>query len=830
MVRNGHGGWNPARLAVVGCLLGLGAVPGQATGPEYAWAGAEGQIERVESRLEPPPPTLPSGDVLWGRTVSVRLQKPQWERKSTYDAGHFLMVPLHYAFGAEDDRKIQEFRDHFQRMVAAWTDNPMIFSSTLLGSTGAEKLMQLQQHQQDPKPTELTSLLNDVHYLYLASQFLALEQARNPEAGPGRLEQLLLALTEHIWTQRPVKGYTRGFACLRDLVAWRLDSPPGTRNYYRGIPDDQLFVMAIAGDLARVLDLRRAPRPPFLDAILGEAGRVFDHRERRAPDGWLFDAGAWSDHPEYVYAGHTVKREGLTPLPVEQIPWDTSHSHRFPLWLRSLRDAHAIGSPAWQAFDLSLVRLARQFVTRVMVTPATGHPYYRFNNYMDGSNGLYRWNTGSFQNRDNGYGPFELGNAFFFGWWGLLPAPQVHEAYVHLARSWPPPEAALKEYDGPRATPQATIAFLDLDSESMLTRQLIVRLLAARVERRPEPAAAPAEGGPGDAAPAEGGTGDPARAASGARPLPGPRPEPQAGPTAMTRSGKQAVRIWHKPATNSSISRYLGQFRRGETVTASAWVQVPPGTRGKLALSGTGLERYPGRSATAYAPPAGAWQRLTVALTLVRDQDVSLFLYGNTNEPAPDGTFTLYDDVEVRASGPHGVLLKDGFESGLGNWKDVEACADLVQASTPTGANGTGAVRVWHKAGSNSSLSRNLGSFVRGDTVTASAWVQVPPGTRGQLFLGNTGAPFAYDQATNVYTEASGGWQLLSITRTLTRDVDLRLALYGNTNANPGVEGTCTLYDEVRVTSSRRGTLLRDGFDHLDSAWSATGYPPDLVQ
>ena len=54
---------------------------------------------------------------------------------------------------------------------------------------------------------------------------------------------------------------------------------------------------------------------------------------------WLFQPGVWRDHPDYLYAGNDNLGENLLPMPVDDIAEDTSHSHRYPVWLESLRNA-----------------------------------------------------------------------------------------------------------------------------------------------------------------------------------------------------------------------------------------------------------------------------------------------------------------------------------------------------------------------------------------------------------------------------------------------------------------------------------------------------------
>jgi hypothetical protein len=393
-------------------------------------------------------------DVLWAGTASLWLARPLWRDKASYSGGAMLMVPLHAAYGAGDPDQIREFQVHFQALAAAW-----------IGDAAAL----------DPVP------LDQLQYLYLASQFLGLEQRRESgRAWPWtRLESLMAQRIAWYWREAPAIHWSgKTFTGMRERVAWKLGPAPAAQGFHKGINDDELFLFAIAGDLARLLDQRGAPRPPFLDEILASARAVYGQLGRFGRDGgWLFQPGVWSDHPDDRYAATEQKPPDQVPAPVPGLSWDSSHSHRFPLWLRSLRDAEARGGPGWMAYDRMLHGLTWQFVHRVLVPPGPGAPYYRLTNYLDGRNGLYRWNSGRL-GTGQGYGPFELSGTFLLGWWSFLDAPEIRKAYAYLAEHWPPGREAMDTYAGPPLGKNDPREFQDPTSRAVRFRELIVRLVA----------------------------------------------------------------------------------------------------------------------------------------------------------------------------------------------------------------------------------------------------------------------------------------------------------------------------------------------------------------
>ena len=148
----------------------------------------------------------------------------------------------------------------------------------------------------------------------------------------------------------------------------------------------------------------------------------------------------------------TINRKDtlLTDNPVcnrDDIAMDSSHSHRFPLWLISLESSHE-DSAEWVA-SYAKVRhaLGTQFISKVAVPPNGRDGIWLTKNYMDGRNGLYRWKCLSEKN-GAGYRPYELSGTVFLGWWSFL-GPVTAEMNCALANSFPLREPFLSLLPGP---------------------------------------------------------------------------------------------------------------------------------------------------------------------------------------------------------------------------------------------------------------------------------------------------------------------------------------------------------------------------------------------
>jgi len=203
------------------------------------------------------------------------------------------------------------------------------------------------------------------------------------------------------------------------------------KSYYRGITDHELFFFAIAADLRYIASQVPRMQPLIEDAsleqIMAMADEVVKQRSKTDMGGFLFDVGVWDDHPDHAYAGYYDLDYPQAKHPAQQGSWDSSHSHRWPWWLASYRDAYPPESEQYLFYDGLLQNLANQFAYCVVEYDAAGS---LLNNYMDGRNGWYRvretW----------GYGPYTLSSTAIYGSWYLLGAfhPEVVKFRDEMAR------------------------------------------------------------------------------------------------------------------------------------------------------------------------------------------------------------------------------------------------------------------------------------------------------------------------------------------------------------------------------------------------------------
>jgi len=160
---------------------------------------------------------------LWKKTLHEMLQDPLWKERDAYDAGHFLMIPMHYAFKSEDMKKINEFKNFFRRFLLE--ESQLEFSN--LGT------------------------LNKLHFLYLASQYLTLSNNPQPE-----LITLVLNNLEEIWSTPAWQWKvcnSPDFNNMEERIRWKLNNKDVPISYCRAIIDEELFIFAITADLKTIL-------------------------------------------------------------------------------------------------------------------------------------------------------------------------------------------------------------------------------------------------------------------------------------------------------------------------------------------------------------------------------------------------------------------------------------------------------------------------------------------------------------------------------------------------------------------------------------------------
>lgn len=147
-------------------------------------------------------------------------------------------------------------------------------------------------------------------------------------------------------------------------------------------------------------------------------------------DRWLLQPGVWAEYPDYQYAGFSNVEEVKSSKVVSQIGSDVSHFSRMPGFLATLTAYFSVDTFK-RAFFIRLSKgLADQFLYAVVKRPQKKSELFRFKNYMDGTNGLYRYN---YYGQHTAHGPYQNPKHIFYGWWKLLKNNEIDHIYQQLA-------------------------------------------------------------------------------------------------------------------------------------------------------------------------------------------------------------------------------------------------------------------------------------------------------------------------------------------------------------------------------------------------------------
>lgn len=432
------------------------------SGPAGPQSLAFDRLRRLETTAGPDSSPVPPDltlDQLWDLRVRPYLQLRLWREELAYDAGQVLQVPLHAAFSLGKTEWIEQFSRHFREFMVHGGRVP-----------------------------RANSPLNQLQYLYLASRFIALAcQAGREDLIPPGLVDRVVGQLDRLWFHQPAwmwdrEAFRGGIA---QRVRWKLSHRKARRSFHRAILDQELYPMAIAADLwqgHRLTGLSLKSSAAVKDAL--ELSLLI-FQQRVVPTsrgGWLMQPGVWADHPDTAFAGISAWSRAATPKRRADVAEDSSHSHRYPLWLTSLLEAYPKGSAERRFYSLLRDGLANQLYGRVLVPPDAGFSSYRMTNYMDGGNGWYRRGYRTLSAGD-GYAPFELSGTFLLGWWAFLGDPRVCQAYREQATRFPLPTSVVLTYIGPGTTRYQPAMVSIRNAYRNGHRQLLVLLAGAHCAR-----------------------------------------------------------------------------------------------------------------------------------------------------------------------------------------------------------------------------------------------------------------------------------------------------------------------------------------------------------
>ena len=199
------------------------------------------------------------------------------------------------------------------------------------------------------------------------------------------------------------------------------------KSFHNAITDFELFCIITGCSLASNQLKSHGKIKPEIEEFIVYMFQILKTQCKIYSDGrWLLQPGVWKDYSDYLYAGNSIPQKNLNISKIDTISWDASHSARWPIFIQTLKSLFKPISNEYNLLNTFQKGLTDQFLFKV-VSQNKGIP--RFNNYMDGSNGFYRYNYSTLK---NGYAPFTCNKHIFLAWWKLLDDKRIDELYHNI--------------------------------------------------------------------------------------------------------------------------------------------------------------------------------------------------------------------------------------------------------------------------------------------------------------------------------------------------------------------------------------------------------------
>lgn len=346
-----------------------------------------------------------------------------WNDMNSYDAGHTLLVPMFYAYQSNDINKIVMYDDLFARFANYLKDNNYKYEYWNL---------------------------NHMQFIFLVSNYINLtaKTGRNSVIKNELLNYLFDETFYYTLLKREIYNTTSNPQYSSIISAnRRLDE-------HTLIGDQTLYHLAIICNLKEYCNLTgyhiSEKRIESINNTIDLINRIFKDRVTYLEDGkWLFEVGFFDNSEDYAYMNYEKIEENMVPSENKNTTWDSSHFMRLPIFLQIFKRANSDNTDMYNYYENLIKGLEKQFLENVLVSQDDDNNYYRTKNYMDGRNGLYRYNYNT--QKSTAYLPYQLSGSLCLGWWSFLGG-RLNSIYTNIYNTFPLNEQALKTYVGPNTT------------------------------------------------------------------------------------------------------------------------------------------------------------------------------------------------------------------------------------------------------------------------------------------------------------------------------------------------------------------------------------------
>ena len=230
----------------------------------------------TEYRLRAPAPLTDEEETLYAQTVSQLLTQDLWTSRDMYDASHYLMVPMHYAFSSGNDEKMAEFHQFFSR-----------FFEDINGSDSYNF-------------SEQSPSVDLVQFYYWCCEYLRLCALTNSlDSAPDGLYDYLYQQVEYLYTEIPGNWNTeKNYLTRAEQILLHKEYP---YSYYSSLSDMDFFPLASLCDLRIVAKISGWEDTQLLQKAATLAYCIFTDTTlitETEKGGFLFQVGVTKDYPD----------------------------------------------------------------------------------------------------------------------------------------------------------------------------------------------------------------------------------------------------------------------------------------------------------------------------------------------------------------------------------------------------------------------------------------------------------------------------------------------------------------------------------------------------
>lgn len=343
-------------------------------------------------------------DELWQKTVSQTMNR----EIDLYNDAELLIVPLYASFCMKEDSK---YLDQFN----AYFNNAEDDIADLLEDKNI-------------------AVLNKLNYVYFISNYILLSNKRENKVSHTLVDKCYDFIMNTV--ELPAWNWNMDdFDNMRDRITYKISEAKPQYSYQKAITDEDLFVLVTANNLLPYYknagDTNKTKKLKELGDLTKQ---VIYKRFEYNGNHYAFQKGAWSDHRDYLYANYTDIEENMKPFSNKEIEEDTSHYSRMPLMLQNI--ACVTEDKNYKAKLETILNVnSIYFQKEILVNPSNESRIYRLMNYMNGSNGLYRWNYNG-RGKDYAHKPYSLSKQLYTGKYVFFSS-EMQDIYKKIAGTFP---------------------------------------------------------------------------------------------------------------------------------------------------------------------------------------------------------------------------------------------------------------------------------------------------------------------------------------------------------------------------------------------------------